>query len=220
MTAPGANIRPTDRSPDVPENVVRDHLARYQIVLGEATPVAVVCIKGWDKIGLAGAESGKNLVGVYDDPMAVVTLTSYRVFMGNADPSRTLPERAVLVAPQIIEFQAGVHNRSRPKEDRRPAFIQASPVTIQRYGADGKLGPEIKDQWIGCNNHDGSVTTTGSAACQTVPPEQWMDYAAEILRPFKIGIEEWPTVLTRVRNGQDVPEHWLKVRFPYLLLPS
>jgi hypothetical protein len=170
VTKPGDSIRPTV-TVEVPENHLRAVLAGFDIT--EA--VAVVGNRGHTK-SIAGGESGKNLIGVYDDPICIITPDKILTYPGNTDPSRTIPGRAILTAPQKIRYTRGIHGITGPKEKQRPAWIQASGVTIQRFQEDGTLGPVLKNQWIGCNIHDGGLGTTGSAACQTVVPERWKEF--------------------------------------------
>lgn len=216
MTAPDARIRPASAL-EVPENHLRLVLETKKIVLSAATPVAVVGVRGFaSKIGDVPEDASGNQIGVYDDPICVVTRSRVKTFLGNTDPSRTIEGRAILQFG-VVEMGPGIHNRSKPAAERRFAFIQQSGVTIRRYNAAGELGPELHDQWIGCNNHDGSNTTTGSAACQTVVPEQWAAYVAMVLTELGIPVSELPTITTRIKQGLELPEHWAKARFPYVL---
>lgn len=161
------SIRATSQA-QVPENVLRLQLTTHGITEG----VAVVGTRGFYK-SIAGAETGKNLIGVYDDAISIVTPSQCRTFLGNTDPSRTIKDRAILQLGKY-RYVRGIHGITG--DHPRPAWVQAGPVTIRRFREDGSLGPELKDQWIGCNIHDGSQTTTGSAGCQTVVPELWKEF--------------------------------------------
>lgn len=153
----------------VPENVLRLQLSTHDITEG----VAVVGTRGFYK-SIAGAESGKNLIGAYDDAISIVTPQRCRTFLGNTDPSRTIKDRAILQLGRY-RYVRGMHGITG--DHPRPAWVQAGPVVIRRFEEDGvTLGPELKDQWIGCNIHDGSQTTTGSAGCQTMVPERWQEF--------------------------------------------
>lgn len=209
-------IRPAGRLV-VPENVLRLALEVHKIVLGPATPVAVVAVRGFaSKIGDVPEDASGNQIGVYDDPISVVTSTRVRTFTGNTDPTRTIEGRALLQLG-VVEMAPGIHNRTKPPEERRFAFIQASGVTIRRYDAKGELGKVETDQYIGCNNHDGSNGTTGSAACQTVAPGEWLAYVEEVLTPLGIPFSELATITARIKRGEPLPEHWASKRFPYVL---
>lgn len=206
------SIRPTKDITPVPENHLRAVLEAYKI----QAAVAVVGIRGYVK-QFAEAKSGGNLIGKYDDVLCVVTPAACRTFLGNTDPSRTITERAILEANQVVWYTPGCHNRTKPPAARRPAFVQSSGVAIRRFDAQGVLGPVLDNQWIGCNIHDGAWTTTGSAACQTVVPERWMAFVEAVLTPLGIPFSEWATVTARVKRGQAIPEHWTTAKFPYIL---
>lgn len=205
------SIRPT-RDIEVPDNHLRALIDAYQL---EADVIAIG-IRGFTK-SIAGAESGKNLTGVYDDALCVCTADTTITFAGNTDPSRTISGRATLDAPQLVWYVPGIHGKTKPAAERRLAFIQDSGVSIRRYDDTGELGPILSKQWIGCNIHDGAWTTTGSAACQTVVPERWREYIGAVIGPLGITLEEWDSVEKHVKDGGNVPATWARKRFPYLL---
>lgn len=210
----GDQIRPGHKI-SVPDNVLRLYLETNGI--DPKTPVAVVGVRGF--VATPGEEAGANQIGIYDDAICVVTPTMSRTFLGNTDPSRTIAGRAILVAPQVLWLCPGIHHATRPPADRRPAFIQDGGARIQRYTADNVLGDKIlEDQWGGFNLHDGSITTTGSEACQTVVPEEWVDFRGTVSIPLGIPAEEWLTVAARVKLGEPAPAHWAAARFPYILV--
>lgn len=206
------NIRP-DAAPNVPDNHLRALIKAYQL----DAPVVAIGIRGYASVNGKGTGDGENLIGVYDDAMCVVTAEKALTFSGNTDPSRTIEGRAIIEAPQLLWYVPGIHGKTRPAAERRLAFIQDSAVSIRRLDAQGELGPVIAKQWIGCNIHDGSWTTTGSAACQTVVPERWREYIAAVIRPLDITLEEWDAIETHVKDGGNVPVSWAKKRFPYLI---
>lgn len=166
-----ASIRPGEAIAPVPDNHLRAVLQAHDVT--EA--VAVVGIRGYVQ-QFAASEAGGNLTGVYDDVLCIVTPEECKTFLGNTDPSRTIPNRAILQPGHRYRYVRGIHGITGPKERQRPAWIQAGPVIIRRFQEGGVLGPELTGQWIGGNIHDGSWTTTGSAGCQTVAPEQWRDF--------------------------------------------
>jgi hypothetical protein len=172
------SIRPT-QDIEVPEN----HL-RVVLELNKVTdPVAVVGVRGFTK-SIANAQSGENLTGVYDDAICIVTRWKSITFAGNTDPSRKVAGRAVLM-PGKYRYTRGIHGITGPAEKRRPAWVQHSGVTIRRYDDKGQLGPQVTGAWIGLNIHDGSLTTTGSAGCQTVVPERWQDFDTALAEALK-----------------------------------
>jgi hypothetical protein len=172
------SIRPT-RDIEVPEN----HLLAVLAVHKVTEPVAVVGVRGFTK-SIANAESGENLTGVYDDAICIITRFKTLTFPANTDPSRTVTGRAVLM-PGRYRYTRGVHGITGPKEKQRPAWVQHSGVTIRRYQENGQLGPVVTGAWIGLNIHDGSITTTGSAGCQTIVPERWKDFDTALEEALK-----------------------------------
>lgn len=178
--ATGDAIRPAHAVTPVPENHLRAVLQAHNIT----ERVAVVGIRGYVQ-QFAESGAGKNLTGVYDDVICVVSDRECRTFLGNTDPSRLIVDpttrlgRAILVTDQKIRYVRGIHGlHSLPPDRQRQAWLQSSGATIRRWQADGSWGPEIKDQYIGANIHDGSISTTGSAGCQTLPPELWKEFDA------------------------------------------
>lgn len=173
-----SSIRPEHEVTPVPVEHLRAVLKQF----GVDEAVAAVGIRGYVK-QFKEATTGGNLIGKYDDVICIVTPEECRTFLGNTDPSKLITDpttglgRAQLTVPQKVRYTRGIHGITRPKDQQRLAWIQSSPVSIRRW--DEKLkdwGPVIVNQWIGCNMHDGSWTTTGSAACQTIVPERWKEF--------------------------------------------
>lgn len=161
-------LRPADGLVAVPEQHLRAVLAAYDVTEG----VAVVGIRGYTK-QFTGAESGGNLIGVYDDVICLVTPTSVHTYLGNTDPSTMVTGRAVLEAGKRYRYTRGIHGITKAKEKQYLAWVQAGPVRIRRQLADGTMSDPRDGQWIGCNIHKGGWSTTASAACQTIAPEHW-----------------------------------------------
>lgn len=172
------SLRPAHAIAPVPDNVLLNSMTLYG---GTDEAVAVVGYRGY--VNQKAGDEG-NKVGIYDDAICLVVRhaptadaphgsVTTRTFLGNTDPSRTIEGRAIL-QPGKYRYVRGMHGITG--DHPRPAWVQAGGVTIRRFQADGTLGPELKDQWIGCNIHDGSQTTTGSAGCQTLAPEVWRDF--------------------------------------------
>lgn len=145
-----------------------DRVRRYLAEAGLGTaPLALLGVRGYyrDSMGQKGA----NDRGIYDDAMFVVTPTACVAFNANTDPSVRRPGIAVL-APGVWEYQLGIHGMSKPVKRRYRALIQARPVTVVRDGGKVETG------MFGINIHRGSLTTTSSEGCQTIPPAQWVSF--------------------------------------------
>lgn len=119
-----------------------------------------------------------NDIGAYDDAIIVVSPTTFRTFNANTDPSRF--ERAINPAgkaqlnPGQYRYRVGVHKAGQPGEHL--ALIQATPVSVSRLSASGRvINPNHKGMF-GINIHRGGTTTTGSEGCQTIPPGQWGEF--------------------------------------------
>lgn len=157
---------------DVDPVLVRELLKQHSVTEG----VAVVGLRGYvNAFPGASQQPGQNLIGKYDDVLCLVTPDGVRAFLGNTDPTSLITQRAVL-QPGRYRYQRGIHGITREKGKQYPAWVQAGPVTIRRMQAGGTMSAELSGQWIGCNIHKGSWTTTGSAACQTVVPEKWDEF--------------------------------------------
>lgn len=231
MTAPGASVRPAHAMTPVPDNVLRDAYLRtvfgIEVGLGIGQRrIAVVGIRGYGK-QFRDATSGGNLIGKYDDAICVVTPTTSRTFLGNTDPTYAVKDgvgRAQLTVPQVFDMAPGIHGKSKPAAEQRIAFCPvdgtAGGVSIVRYAADGTIGPVLKGQHIGSNLHDGAITTTGSLACQTVAPEDWMPFLEMMFDGLGLPWAEYTSVLMRIKRGDAnaIPDHWTKATFPYALV--
>lgn len=136
------------------------------IVIPEA--VKVIAIRGYykDTMGVPG----ENDRGIYDDAIFLLTPDSFHPFNGNTDPSRHKPGIAKLV-PGLHYFKKGLHGISR--KNPYPAFRPATPdesLPVTRDGQDG-----IK-KGIAINIHKGGYSTTSSEGCQTLYPDQWLEF--------------------------------------------
>lgn len=121
-----------------------------------------------DSMGVPGV----NDLNVYDDAIMVVSPTAYATFNANTDPSRELPGMATLL-PGVWQYKLGIHGLSHPIGPRQyPALVQAGPVTVKRWPFTGATETGEFEIHI----HHGGETTTSSAGCQTVHPDQWDEF--------------------------------------------
>lgn len=150
----------------------------------------VVGVRGYyrDTMG----EPGKNDRGLYDDALFIVGPGGkFAAFNANTDPSRFTPGIATL-RPGAHWYRPGNHGISRPGGGY-PAFRPATPGEALPVTRDGKPGTS---QGIAINIHKGGYSTTSSAGCQTIHPDQW---------------DEFHRVLTRCLSDAR------QLRFPYIL---
>ena len=127
-------------------------------------PVVILGFRGYylDSVG----EKGKNDRGVYDDAIIITSDKCHSTYNANTDPSLYKSGIASLV-PGKYSYKLGVHGLSKPKAQQYEALVQAEPVIVARD--DG----QTEEGWFGINIHKGYNTTTGSAGCQTIAPDQW-----------------------------------------------
>lgn len=112
----------------------------------------------------------KNQFAVYDDAIFIIAGEQVIPFNANTDPTKNQPGRAMLI-PGTYEFELGVHNRTKEKSKQYLALIQSKEVSVSRYGSEG-----VFRGWFGINIHRGGKITTGSEGCQTIWPDQWLDF--------------------------------------------
>jgi lysozyme len=145
-------------------------------VMGNALPeVFVVGVRGYylDTMGAAGSND-RNL---YDDALFVVSGDCFGGFNANTDPSAFKYGIASLIAG-VHWYRPGNHGISRPGGGY-PAFRPATPDEALPVMRDGKAG---KSDGIAINIHRGGYTTTSSAGCQTIHPEQWDEFHAMLTK--------------------------------------
>ncbi len=133
-------------------------------------PVYVVGIRGYYKDSMG--KPGVNDHGIYDDALFLVTPNGIHPFNGNTDPSRDKPNVGKIV-PGKYRYKPGIHGLSKPKDQRYPAFRPATPdesVPVTRQGQKGI------SKGYAINIHKGGFTTTSSEGCQTVWPNQWLEF--------------------------------------------
>ena len=137
----------------------------------DITRASVVLVRGYYLNSMG--EKDVNDRGVYDDAVFVISPYCFESFNANTDPSRYRKGIATLVAPQRVMWEPGYHGyKSRWGH---PAFRQHSDVTVTRDGKSGEFTDGEGDRfWI--NLHRGGRSTTSSAGCQTVHPDQWREF--------------------------------------------
>lgn len=128
--------------------------------------VCLVGIRGYfrDSMGKAA----KNDIGIWDDAFVwIADGGEFGTWNGNTDPSRQY-NRVAMLKTGKWRYKRGIHPISRP--GGYPAFRQADVVTVHRFNAGDDTGD------FGINIHRGGATTTSSAGCQTLPPDQWPSF--------------------------------------------
>ena len=159
-------------------------------VMGATLPeVFVLGVRGYyrDTMGKVGV-GDRNL---YDDALFIVSPDSFGGYNGNTDPSAFKYGIATLI-PGVHWYRPGNHGISRPGGGY-PAFRPATPGEALPVMRDGKAG---KSDGIAINIHRGGYTSTSSAGCQTIHPDQWDAFHAMLTKALAAsGAKKFPYIL-------------------------
>jgi lysozyme len=164
--------------------MMRPKLARQELeakIKNYVVPemVKLVGIRGYYKNSMG--KPGENDIGIYDDALFLIGPAIYIAFNGNTDPSKRKPGIAKLI-PGVHYFKKGKHGLSKPGggySALRPDTPDESlPVT-----RDGKEGIH---KGIAINIHKGSYSGTSSEGCQTIFPDQWIQFITEVYHAMDI----------------------------------
>lgn len=152
-------------------------------------PVYVVGIRGYYLNSMGKA--GENDLGIYDDAIFLITPSGCFAFNANTDPSREKPGIAKLCVG-VHRYKLGKHGISKPGGGY-PAFRPAThdeSLPVTRYGKSGI------HKGIAINIHKGGYTTTSSEGCQTIWPDQWLEYYSKVTDALrKEGQKEFDYIL-------------------------
>jgi lysozyme len=138
-------------------------------------PVKLVGIRGYYKDTMG--KPGENDRGIYDDAIFLIGPTVFFAFNANTDPSIFRAGIAKLM-PGIHYYKKGKHGLSRPGGgyDALRPDTPGETLPVTRDGLEGtKLGVAI-------NIHKGSYNSTSSEGCQTIHPDQWIQFINEVYR--------------------------------------
>lgn len=133
-------------------------------------PVYLIGFRGYylDTMG----KPGVNDRGIYDDCICIVAPDVFLAFNGNTDPSRFRPGIATLI-PGVHMYRKGKHGITTHTDGGYPAFRPATPNEALPVTRDGQPGIH---EGIAINIHKGGYTTTSSEGCQTIHPDQWIEF--------------------------------------------
>lgn len=122
---------------------------------------------------------GVNDRGIYDDCICVSAPKGvFMTFNGNTDPSRFKLGIATLV-PGVHLYRKGKHGITTHADGGYWAFRPATKNEALPVTRDGEEG--IKEG-IAINIHKGGQWTTGSAGCQTIYPDQWLEFQVAVYK--------------------------------------
>jgi peptidoglycan hydrolase-like protein with peptidoglycan-binding domain len=165
----------------------------------------VVAIRGF-KLNIGTPD--KNDRGVYDDCHFIYTPKGIISFAGNTDPSSYRSGYGTGSKKGMAVLNTGVWSFGKGTHNGRLAFRQTVPFTVTRDG-----NPPYEDSgYFGINWHNGNLTTTSSAGCQTNTPSSY-----DTLRTFiynELDVLQNPKMNTDW--GKD--ETTVVRAFPYILI--
>lgn len=155
-------------------------------------PIIILGFRGYfrDTLGV----KGKNDRGIYDDAVIITSDSCHATYNANTDPSIYKTGIASLVPGKYL-YKIGIHGLSKPKDQQYEALVQAGPVIVARD--DGKT----EEGWFGINIHKGYNTTTGSAGCQTIAPDQWAAFIETIKQQLSFYKKKVVTYLLLDKQG-------------------
>ena len=136
-------------------------------------PVKLVGIRGYYEKTMG--DPGKNDRGIYDDAIFLITPNKFFSFNANTDPSVFRKGIATLM-PGLHYYKKGKHGLSRPGggyDALRPDTRDESLPVLR----DGDTRPT---RGIAINIHKGSYNSTSSEGCQTIHPDQWIQFINEV----------------------------------------
>lgn len=161
-------------------------------------PLLIYGVRGFFDVGKPG-----NDRGIYDDVIVILSPYALVVYNANTDPSKFRKGSGRGAKKGMASLNPGFWPAYRFDWHRGrvlgyPALCQrVAPVTVTRDG-----DPPYEDTGMfGINIHRGGRTTTGSAGCQTIHPDQWISF-------YSTAKDQ----AMRVRG-----EFWCKMTVPYLL---
>jgi hypothetical protein len=130
-------------------------------------PVCVLAIRGYYKETMGNPV--KNDFGIYDDAFIVIAPGVYRTFNANTDPS-VLNSKLAILKTGFHWYKKGIHGITHA-DGGYAAFRPANKeekLPVTRNG---------KDDWgIAINIHKGGYGQTSSEGCQTLYPDQWIEF--------------------------------------------
>lgn len=127
---------------------------------------ALISFRGYylDSIG----KKGVNDIEVYDDATIYIAPNKFRTFNSNTDPSRINTGLATLIAG-VYKFYKGKHHPNSPNGyDALRSYPEGVKLPAIRDG--------IKSTCSEINIHKGGLSSTFSAGCQTIYPDQWREF--------------------------------------------
>lgn len=157
-----------------PQLKIDDALKLLQSFNLDQYPVKLLGVRGYYKNTMGKA--GVNDIGIYDDAIFIIAPNNLMLsYNANTDPSRSIPNVAVLKPGGPYLYKIGMHGVSGPHPYR--ALRQFGRVTVLR---NGKEDTDTAAAPFYIDIHRGGYNTTSSLGCQTIHPDQWPDFFANV----------------------------------------
>lgn len=186
---PASKVARPKKRPEYTREQAKVLLADFNL---SREPLVLLGFRGYyrDSLGV----KGKNDRGIYDDAVIITSDNCHITYNANTDPSIHKTGIASLVPGKYL-YKVGIHGLSKPKAQQYEALVQAGPVIVSRD--DGKT----EEGWFGINIHKGYETTTGSAGCQTIAPDQWVAFIETIKQQLSFYKKKIVTYLLLDKQG-------------------
>lgn len=144
----------------------------------EDHPLIIAGIRGYYRhsMGVPGADD----IGIYDDALFILSENIMSAFNANTDPSTRKPGKGFGAKKGRAHLKPGVwivykfDKHAGPSTPAYDAICQrAGPVTVVRDGIEADYE---HSGMFGINIHRGARNSTSSEGCQTIFPDQWMEF--------------------------------------------
>lgn len=173
------------KPPKASEQLVRRILAGVNLPT-PTEPVALLGVRGYrrDTMGVVG----QNDVGIYDDAIFLVGKGIFLAANANTDPSKLGWNPGV--GKPFAMLQTGVwYFRRGPHKGKVPALRQCTDeeaadlgipnqgeFLVERVFGKGDKRNYKESGYFAINIHSGGVATTSSWGCQTIPPDEYLNF--------------------------------------------
>jgi lysozyme len=140
-------------------------------------PVKLLGVRGYYKHTMGNPD--KNDLGVYDDAIFILAPNKLMLsYNANTDPSSIFNDHTAMLKPGgPYLYKIGMHGVSGDHPYR--ALRQYGRVTVLRKG---KEDTDTAQAPFYIDIHRGGYNTTSSLGCQTIHPDQWPDFFANVER--------------------------------------
>ncbi len=170
-------MKPNSR-PQATMKQIQDIVLSHRVV----DPLVVVGIRGYYKDSMG--KPGVNDRGIYDDAIFLVAHMHFSSYNANTDPSGYRKGWGTGASKGMASLKEGLY-RAHKLDIHNGKYLalcqRAGKVTVIRDG-----NPPYEDVGnFGINIHRGGDGTTSSLGCQTIVPEQWEGFIANVRNILK-----------------------------------